>query len=214
MTREQMRLQKEYKMLVEKQLLKPTAKQFGFKTISGFAYRKEGGWLYIVHMIARYDSLIVRIGVKPLLLDELFWEIFEMKAEVAKKPLSFHVNAAFVPYKLTFREWSIPFAGIEHTAEVLEQAFTECQSAIAEGLERIQNTSDYRELLMQEKHVNMLNVILCDIAEGNYAQALAETEQELAAGHSGGFATMEKGDIYEYIMRYCRENHPSASSMR
>ncbi len=205
MTREQMRLQKEYKLLVEKQLFKQTAKQFGFKTISGSAYRKEGDWLYIADMIARYDSLLVKIEVKPLLLDELFWEIFEMKAEVAKKPLSFHVNACFVPYSLTFREWIIPFTGIEHTAEVLEQAFTECQSVIAQGLESIQNLSDYRELLMQKDHVNMLNVMLCDIAEGQYAQALAEAEQELAAGHSGGFVTVEKGDIYEYIVRYCRE---------
>lgn len=205
MTREQMRLQKEYKTLVEKQLLKPTAKQFNFKTISGFAYRKEGDWLYIVNMIARYDSLVVRISVKSILLDELFWEIFEMQAEVSKKPLSFHVNAAFVPYSLTFKELTIPFTGIEHTSEVLEQAFIECQSVVAQGVENIQSISDYRELLLQRDRVNMLNVILCDVAEGHYAQALTKTEQELGVNHSGGFVTMEKGDIYEYIERYCRK---------
>ncbi len=205
MTREQMRLRKEYETLINKQLFKPTAKNFGFKIISGSAYRKEGDWLYIAHMITRYDSLLIRVGVKPLLLDELFWETFEMKSEASKKPLSFHVNAAFVPYSLTFREWVIPFTGIEHTAEVLEQAFTECQYVITQGLECIQNIPDYRDLLMQCEHINMLNVILCDIAEGQYAQALAEAEQEIAAGHSGGFATMEKGDIYNYIVRYCRE---------
>lgn len=205
MTRDQMRMRKEYETLIDKQLFRPTAKQYGFRTVSGFAYRKEGDWLYIVSMLVRYDSLYIRIGVKPLSLDELFWEVFEIKAEVARKPLSFHVNAAFVPYSLNFREWSIPFTGIAHTTEVLEQAFTECRSAIAQGLESIRNISDYRELLMQQDHVNMLNVILCDIAGGDYAQALAETEQELEAGHSGGFVTMEKGDIYEYIVRYCRE---------
>ena len=205
MTREQMRLRKEYEALINKQLFKPTAKQFGFKIISGSAYRKEGDWLYIVDMFVRYDSLLVKIGVKSLLLDELFWEIFEMKAEVAKKPLSFHINAAFVPYSLTFREWITPFTGIEHTAEVLEQAFTECRSVIAQGLESIQSISDYRELLMQKNHVNMLNVMLCDIAEERYTQALAKAEQELASGQSGGFVTMEKGDIYNYIVRYCQE---------
>ena len=37
MTREQMRLRKEYETLINKQLFKPTAKNFGFKIISGSA---------------------------------------------------------------------------------------------------------------------------------------------------------------------------------
>ena len=205
MTREQMRLKKEYTTLIQKQLFKPTTKQFGFKVVSGYAYRQEGDWLYTAYVSNNHDTLFVKVSIKPVLLDDLFWEIFEMRSEVFKKPFSFHITAAFVPYSCRLKELEIPLSGLEQVTQTFDQAFTECQAAIAEGMESIRSIADYRELLLQKPRIDMLNVVLCDIAEGRYAEAMKAAENELAEDHSGGFVKMEGGDIYHFIVRYCRE---------
>lgn len=204
MTRERQRVQREYKRLIEKEQLRPAAKRYGFKTVSGFVYRMEDGWLFTVSLTATYEKLRVSLSVKPLVIDTLFWEIFGMLETAQRQPQSFHVKAAFVPYDLCLDTWSIPLTGTERAGEVLEQALSDSLSNILLFRETAFTLEDYRALEAQQPHPHRLNMLLCDIAAGRFSQAIAETEEELAAGHSGGFAD-EGGDIYDYILRYCRQ---------
>ncbi|MDE7246291.1 MAG: hypothetical protein K2N43_00215, partial [Lachnospiraceae bacterium] len=122
-----------------------------------------------------------------------------------KQPFSFHVNAAFVPYNFRLEEWRIPITSAEEVESVLEQAFTDTDEKIAGYCEQIKTIQDFKELELNHKPVvNHLNCILCDIAMGDLEGALAKTEEELSKNHSGGFASVSGGDIYEYIKRYCK----------
>ena len=143
------------------------------------------------------------IEVKPIRIDEVFWTVFEMKEEADKKPFSFHVNVAFAPWSLRVEEWEIPVMAIEETESLLEKAFADIDEKIAVYCEKIRTIQDFKVLVLNHEPINHLNGILCDIAEENFESALAKVEEELSNKHSGGFASMQGGDIYEYVKRYC-----------
>ncbi|MDE5804208.1 MAG: hypothetical protein K2I22_14995 [Lachnospiraceae bacterium] len=204
MTREEMRMKRELKKAIEKDFLKPISKSHGYKIIGGTSYCVRDNWLYTISASNSYNAVRMIICVKPVVIDEIFWTVFEMKEEASKKPFSFHVNAAFVPWSFWLEEWRIPITAVEETELVLEQAFTDTDEKIAAYCKQIRTIQDFKELVQSHEPVNHLNCILCDIALGNIEGALAKTEEELSNKHSGGFASTQGGDIYKYIQRYCK----------
>lgn len=205
MTREEMKRKRELGRAIEKEFLKPISKNHGYKIIGGIPYCVHDNWLYTIYVSNAHDWIQMVINVKPVVIDEVFWEVFEMKEEAKKKPFSFHVNAAFVPYSFWLEDWKIPIAETEQAENVLKQAFTDADEKIAAYCERIKTIQDYKELEQNHEPVNHLNCILCDIAMGDYESALQKTQEELSHNHSGRFASTEGGDIYEYVQRYCKK---------
>lgn len=206
MTREEIRIKRELTKEIEKKLLKPVSKRHGYKNISGIPYRVCDEFLYTIYISTMHNEIRLVINVKPLVIDNIFWEAFDMKEEAEKQPFSFHVIAAFVPHSHWLEDWRLPISSVEQAEAVLEQAFTETDSKIAMYCEQIKTIQDFKKLLQGSEHINQLNCILCDIAIGDYKEALAKTKGELSKGHRGGFASIEGGDIYEYVQRYC-ESH-------
>lgn len=205
MTREEMKMKRELKKAIEKDFLKPISKNHGYKMIGGTPYRVHGDWLYTIYVSNSYEWIRVVINVKPVAIDEVFWEVFEMKETADKKPFSFHVNAAFVPYSFWLEEWRIPIAAAEQVEAVLDQALTDADEKIAAYCEQIKTIQDFQKLEQNHEPVNHLNCILCDIVLGDYESALMKAEEELSRKHSGGFASIQGGDIYEYVQRYCKK---------
>lgn len=203
MTREEMKILRELKKAVEKDFLKPVSKRHGYKIISGIPYQVRGEWLYTIFISTLLNEIRIVIDVKPIALDNVFWEVFEMKEEAEKHPFSFHVNAFFVPYSFWLEEWRKPIATAEQAEAVLELAFTEADEKIAAYCEEIKSISDFKKLVQNHEPVNHLNCMLCDIVMGDYRSAMAKAEEELASHHHGGFASVKGGDIYEYVQRYC-----------
>ncbi len=205
MTREEMRIQREIKQALEKKHLKPICKSRGFKVISGCPYRVVEGLLYTLYVSNNNENIIMQLYVKPLIIDDLFWEIFNMKEEAAKQPFSFHVVAAFVPYSLSLERFQLPINSAEETEEVLNKAFDRIEEFISEYSVKLKTVSDYKNLLSEQKVVNHLNCMLCDIAEGDYKSALDRAEERIAAKDMGNFLSVNGGGIYEYVCRYCKE---------
>lgn len=204
MARENVQMKRELKRLIEKVYLKPISKNHGYKMIGGIPYIVHNDWLYTILLSNTHNSIHIVIEVKPVIIDEVFWTVFEMKEEVSKKPLSFHVNAAFAPWSFRLEEWNIPVTAIEEIESVLEKTFVDIDEKIAVYCEQIKTIQDFKELIQNHEPVNYLNCILCDIAEGNFESALTKVEEELSNKHSGGFARTQNGDIYEYVRKYCK----------
>lgn len=203
MTREEMRKRREIEKAIKKEFLRPIGKSHGYKTIDGIPYCVHDGWLYSIYVFNTQNEVHMVINVKPVVIDEIFWTVFEMKEEAEKKPFSFHVNAAFVPWSFWLEEWQIPISEAEEVQSVLEQAFTDADGKIAGYCEQVKTIQDFKELVQNHEPVNHLNCILCDIALGNLKSALKTTEEELSKQRSGGFACGER-DIYEYVRQYCK----------
>lgn len=204
MTREEMRMRRELQKAIEKDYLRPISKSHGYKMIGGIPYIVHNDWLYTILVSNSHNSIRIVIEVKPVIIDEVFWTVFKMKEEVSKKSFSFHVNAAFAPWSFWLEEWKIPVMAIEEIEPVLEKAFVDIDEKIAVYCEQIRTIQDFKELVQSHEPVNYLNCILCDIAEGNFESALTKVEEELSNKHSGGFASTQDGDIYEYVKRYCK----------
>ena len=100
MARENVQMKRELKRLIEKVYLKPISKNHGYKIIGGIPYIVHNDWLYTILLSNTHNSIHIVIEVKPVIIDEVFWTVFEMKEEVSNKPLSFHVNAAFAPWRI------------------------------------------------------------------------------------------------------------------
>ncbi|MDE5892382.1 MAG: hypothetical protein K2H45_05630, partial [Acetatifactor sp.] len=163
MTREEMGRIRELKKAVEKDFLRPISKKYGYKMISGIPYCVHDDWLYTIYVSVSHDGIRMVINVRPIAIDEAFWEVFEMKEEADKKPFSFHVNAAFVPHSFWLEDWKIPVTGEEEAESVLEQAFTDANERIAVYCEQIRTIQDFKELVQNHEPINHLNCILCDI---------------------------------------------------
>lgn len=204
MARENVQMKRELKRLIEKVYLRPISKNHGYKMIGGIPYIVHNDWLYTILLSNTHNSIHIVIEVKPVIIDEVFWTVFEMKEEVSKKPLSFHVNAAFAPWSFRLEEWNTPVTAIEEIEPVLEKTFVDIDEKIAVYCEQIKTIQDFKELIQNHEPVNYLNCILCDIAEGNFESALTKVEEELSNKHSGGFAHTQNGDIYEYVKKYCK----------
>ena len=205
MTREEMKIRREMKQIVEKQYLKPVSKRHGYKFVSGFPYIVHDGWLYILYVTTLLREIHMQIEVKPVVLDEVFWTVFDMKTEAEAKPFSFHVTAAFAPYTLYLEEWTLPLETAEQAEAVVDRALTQADAKIGTYCKQIQTLQQFREMTLSREHANLLNGMLCDIALEDYASALQAAEAETALHHSGGFSDLRHGDIYEYVKRYCKE---------
>ena len=104
MTREEIRMRRELQKAIEKEHLRPISKSHGYKMIAGIPYIVHNDWLYTILVSNSHNSIRIVIEVKPVIIDEVFWTVFEMKEEASKKPFSFHVNAAFAPRSFWLEE--------------------------------------------------------------------------------------------------------------
>lgn len=205
MTREEIKIRSEMKKIVEKQYLKPVSKRHGYQFVSGKPYLVHDGWIYILYVMTQFRAIDIQLEVKPAVLDEIFWDVFDMKEEAASKPFSFHVTATFAPFSIYLEDWSLPLETAEQAEAVLELAFTQASAKIDTYYKQLRTLQQFRMLSLNRERPNLLNGMLCDIAQGDYASALQTAESEIEQRHTGGFVDLQCGNIYQYAKRYCME---------
>lgn len=209
MTREQQKKVREANKALAKEI-RSACKRHKYKTVMGFAYKVVNGYFYtlcvIVPPVGLGERLSSKLWCKPLAMDEMFWEVFDMKEIAEKQPLSFHCTAAFAPYDLTLEKWDSPLESIEKMPEVLDSMFEKSEQMIYSYEQEFQDIESYKQRFLEpENNCFPLNVILCDMVQGRYQEALERINEQVAAGKSGGFASATGGDIYSYAKRYCEE---------
>lgn len=209
MTREQQRKVREADKALKKEI-RLACKRHKYKTVMGYAYKVVDGYLYTllisVPPIGLGERLRTILWCKPLAMDEMFWEVFDMKEIAEKQPFSFHLTAAFAPYDLTLEDWDSPLESIEKMPEVLDGIFEKGEKLIDTYVQEFQDIEDYKQYFVRmENNCFPLNIILCDMVKGEYQAALDRVNEEIAAGKSGGFASISGGDIFSYAKRYCEE---------
>lgn len=97
MTRQEQKAVKELSAMISKNT-KVIAREHGFKVVSDCAYKVLGDFLYEVFLSAppvRCGTAIrAVVSVKPCVIDNVFWDVYEMGEVARKKPFSFHITAA------------------------------------------------------------------------------------------------------------------------
>lgn len=209
MTHKEQQAVRELKKTVAK-TLKSLVKEFGYKLLSGWIYKVVNDYLYLVNIdvypvsLGKYIS--TKISVKPLIIDNIFWEVYEMDDLVKITSINPHISASEGPYPLIIKEYNTPAGPTDEVDYALIRVFEEADSIINEHNKRFTDISSFKsELEGREDEHSVLGIILCYIAEGNYKEALSITKEEIKKGNLGSFAKYDENGvtgINEYLEKY------------
>ena len=209
MTHKEQQAVRELKKTVAK-TLKSLVKEFGYKLLSGWIYKVVNDYLYLVNIdvypvsLGKYIS--TKISVKPLIIDNIFWEVYEMDDLVKITSINPHISASEGPYPLIIKEYNTPAGPTDEVDYALIRVSEEADSIINEYNKRFTDISSFKsELEGREDEHSVLGIILCDIAEGNYKDALSITKEEIKKGNIGSFAKYDENGvtgINEYLEKY------------
>ena len=196
MTRQEQKAVKELSTMLSKNL-KVVAGEHGFKVVSDCAYKVLGDFLYEVFLSA------------PPVRRNVFWDVYEMGEVARKKPFSFHITAAHSPSAHIIKEMELPVPTVDAATLVMNEAFCRFNKSIQDHHSRCSTVSDFKaEILHDTAPAARLNVVLCEIAEGNFRQAMLLAEKELENEPYGLFNTVTDGgikSIYDYVKEFCQK---------
>lgn len=208
MTRQEQKMVKELRGIIDRDL-KTVSKSYGFKVVSKCAYKMIDGFLYEVDIfpIKRGTAISANVSVKPCAVDDAFWEVYDMQEIARNKPLSFHITAAHAPYPHTIKAIEVCVESIAEAGVAIDEAFRLSDDIIKQHHKCCATISDFKaEIVGAESPTARLNVVLCEIVEENYQNALLLAEKELEIDRLALFAKVTdhglKG-IYEYIKEFC-----------
>ena len=211
MTREEQRILREREKTLEKNLkktCKETGKRRGWKTVSGEQYQVRDSFLYILYIafptsLEREQVVKADLRCKPLVVDEMYWNVFQMAEEAAKQPFSFHVTGAFTARGLWLPPRKEPLSAPEEPEAAVEAIFDWAEELMGKDL-AFPDLPAYRERLETAEHPKALEIILCLLCEGQYAGALERIEAELSRGETGGFSRLNgRRSILEDARDWC-----------
>ncbi|MBQ8961001.1 MAG: hypothetical protein IJ071_07270 [Ruminococcus sp.] len=214
MTRELQRKMRSYKALTEA-VIRREARSLGCKQIAGFTYKVRGEmivWLDLIPAFTDEDQIRLRatVYVKSRALDPIFWEILGIADETAGKPVSFHVNGAFVTdfYRTGLIE--LPIEG-ELTEEQAARALAAANDMAENALEVFPDTAAFEELLdsraLEGREADCrTEKLLCRIFAGDLTGALDLAQRSLDEG-SRHFTLTEQGEksFMEQAAQWCSE---------
>ncbi|WP_449160041.1 hypothetical protein [Streptococcus sp.] len=211
------------RILVSKELKKElkkvqgkVAKKLQLKS-RDWAYFKKAGNYFIIHRIGigfqtGSFAMNVKTQVKPYIIDDFFWEVFDM-ASNSQEPMSLRAVGAFtveglsLPDKVAKEDWTMENLDLE---KVETKVFKVLSEAHEEALKLITSFSDLEDFyaytvengpsLVGYDLIGMLLMIHRD----QYAEALRMAEGLIAKRKFGGFQNKGKW-INEYIVDYCKE---------
>lgn len=210
MTRQEQRMVRELRGTIN-QNLKTVSKSYGFKVVSECAYKVINGFLYEVYIsvppIKCGTAISVKISVKPCAIDDIFWDVYDMQEISHKKPLSFHITAAHAPYPHTIKEIEVHVESIAEAGTALNETLHLSDTIINQYHKCCATIADFKAAIAGTKSpTDRLNVVLCEIVEENYQNALFLAEKELETDRHALFVKVTdhglKG-IYEYIKEFC-----------
>jgi hypothetical protein len=204
MTREEMKRLKEDKKTLEL-IIKNNSKLYGYKTISGFVYKIINDFVFVILIGINYvhKTITVSIECKPIILDNIFWEIFNIDEDVKNQPLSFHVNGAFTAKTVKIKSFELVYNGKEEIDTKFKEIINCSNNIIERYKEKINNIDTFYENIMNDEN-QYLNIILIDIIRNNYQKALDKINDCIKEYKTGGFMKNTK-NIIELAKEYCEK---------
>ena len=213
MTKEERKANKELDNLLNTSI-RMVCKKYHFKSIMGTSYVVKDDFLYELIIISngKGNGVIAHLSTKPLIIDDIFWKAFGLWKEAEKMPFSFHVNAVFVPHAFLLSERMYPIEKKDNIEKTLNELFDYFEKKIT-SYSKEMSIIKYMDILTDDDHHTILNLILCNIALGDYSKAIEISEREIALRHPGPFMS-KNGDIFHLIVEYCKENQFKTESVK
>lgn len=189
--------------------VKNLGKEFNMKTISSSLYKKEGSFFFHsfvdVDYVDKEFILYGKVKVKPYLLDDVFWEVFDAE-ENKDAPDSLRVNGAYVAPSISVEFFKVVLSEEDNLEEQCRDFMAVYDEIIKSYLDNVSDIDSFISKHSEEiqEDVNKLMLVLLNILQDRYKDALIIVDNEIQLGNTGGFLADSKS-IFEFAKEYCEE---------
>ena len=199
-----------------KQAIRVVAKKLKLKSRSKNVFDKVGD--YFVHYMININfpdnkfRVIVSPYIKPYIIDDIFWEVFDM-ASNSQAPMSLRAVGAFtvdtftLPTKIAEEDWTMEDLDLEKVETKIFEVLSETHEEVLKLIDGFLNFEDFYAYAVENSPnpaLHDLMGMLLMIHREQYAEALRMAEGLIAKRKFGGFNNKSKW-INEYIVDYCKE---------
>lgn len=207
MTREEARARKDLDKR-ETTYRKSVSKKYGWKQSSYLNWKIEGGYYFSLFHCKLED---VWLEVKPLFVDDLWWDIFEIpENKQAPKSLrgigAFSITGPTLTKQPVFDAAKVSLYSDDDIECVWDGVFRRIEQEISLFLKKNPNPERFSpEDGGEYGRIQPLYAILMELHSGNKEAALEKIASYKAAKRGSGFHG-PKGDAYDYIEAWCQSN--------
>ena len=199
-----------------KQCVRSAAKRLKLKSRSERFFDKVGDYLvkYMIDIDFPDNEFRLTIDpyIKPYILDDIFWEVFDM-ASNSQEPMSLRAVGAFtvdslsLPYRMVKEDWTMEGLDLEKVESKVFEVLSEVHEEVVKLINSFPTFEDFYAYAVENSPnpaCHDLMGMLLMIHREQYAEALQMAEDLIAKHKLGKFQNKSKW-INEYIVDYCKE---------
>ena len=198
------------------QCVRVAAKRLKLKSRSERFFDKVGNYLVKYMIDIKFPdnlfSITIQPSIKPYMIDDIFWEVFDM-ASNSQETMSLRAVGAFtvdslsLPYKIFKEEWTMEDLDLEKVESKVFEVLSEVHEEVLKLINSFQTFEDFYVYAVENGPslvgYDLIGMLLM-IHREQYAEALQMAEGLIANRKFGGFQNKGKW-INEYIVEYCKE---------
>ncbi len=199
-----------------KQSIRSAAKRLKLKSRSERFFDKVGDYLVKYMIDINFPDnkfrLIIRSYIKPYIIDDIFWEVFDM-ASNSQAPMSLRAVGAFtvdtftLPTKIAEEDWTMEDLDLEKVETKVFEVLSETHEEVCKLISSFSDFEDFYTYVVENAPIparyDLMGMLLM-IHREQYQEALQMAEGLIAKRDFGDFQNKSKW-INEYIVDYCKE---------
>ena len=199
-----------------KKVQRNAAKKLQLKSRDWAYFNKVGDYLVVYMININFPDnkfrVIIRPYIKPYIIDDIFWEIFDM-ASNSQEAMSLRAVGAFtvdtftLPTKIAEEDWAMEDLDLEKVETKVFEVLSETHEEVFKLISSFSDFEDFYTYVVENApipaHYDLMGMLLMIYRE-QYADALQMAEDLIAKRQLGKFQNKGKW-INEYIVDYCKE---------
>ncbi|UNV67199.1 hypothetical protein MP387_07310 [Streptococcus oralis] len=199
-----------------KKVQRNAAKKLQLKSRDWAYFNKVGDYLVSYRININFPDnefrVIVSPYIKPYIIDDIFWEVFDM-ASNSQEPMSLRAVGAFtvdkfsLPDKIATEDWTMEDLDLEKVETKVFEVLSETHEEVLKLIDGFLTFEDFYAYAVENSPnpaCHDLMGILLMIHREQYQEALQMAEDLIAKHKLGKFQNKSKW-INEYIVDYCKE---------
>ncbi len=198
------------------QSVRVAAKRLKLKSRSERFFDKVGDYLVKYMIDIKFPdnqfSITIQPSIKPYIIDDIFWEVFDM-ASNSRESMSlravgaFTVDSVSLPFKIVKEDWTMEDLDLEKIESKVFELLSEVHEEVLKLINSFSSFEDFYTYAVENGPslvgYDLIGMLLM-IHRDQYAEALQMAEELIANGKHGKFQNKGKW-INEYIVDYCKE---------
>ena len=199
-----------------KKVQRNAAKKLQLKSRDWAYFNKVGDYLVSYMIDIKFPdnqfSITIQPSIKPYIIDDIFWEVFDMMSN-SQEPMSlravgaFTVDSVSLPYKIVKEDWTMDGLDLEKVESKVFEVLSEVHEEVLKLKNSFSSFEDFYAYAVENgpslAGYDLIGMLLM-IHREQYADALQMAEGLIAKRKQGKYQNKGKW-INEYIVDYCKE---------